>query len=65
MPPFSIAIKSAMTNKFTRTGVNQRRFPVSSAVTMPPFPALLANLGEDAAALTWPEKSPVLALLQG
>ena len=33
MPPFSTAIKSAMTNRFTRTGVNQRRFPVSYAMT--------------------------------
>ena len=65
MPPFSIAIKSAMTNKFTRTGVSQPRFPDSSALTMPPFPAPLANLGEDAAVLALPKESSVLVFLQG
>ena len=65
MPPFSIAIKNAMTNKFTRTGVSQPRFPDSSAVTMPPFPVPLANLDQDAAVLTWPETSSVSTLLQG
>ena len=47
MPPFSIAIKSAMTNRFTRTGVSRLRFPDSSAMAMPPCQAPLANLGQD------------------
>ena len=48
-----------MTNKFTRTGVSQPRFPDSSAMTMPPFSVPLANLGEDAAVLALPKESSV------
>lgn len=46
MPPLSNAIKSAMTNKFTRTGVNRLRLPVSSAMVMPPCQVPFANLGK-------------------
>ena len=44
MPPFSTAIKSAMTSKFKRTDVSQPRFPDSCAMAMLPFPASLTNL---------------------